>query len=423
MAYTELHVYDFDNTLVYSLPYDPDGARSKWIIYVINDVVKSYAKGNPEKFSGIDYNKFDVSPDVARDEDQNNRYELTYDSKPVSSELFSSFNSKVRSLFELGNELHGTTTPSSYYIKPDVRWYDNSKSISGDLITSTANAFKKSIANKQAYVVVLTGRRNTPELQSAVQNMLHKNNLFPKELHLSPGGSTFKFKINVIENILKERPTIKKIVMWDDRMSQISRFDNYFKNKGIDCKIHIVKHEQLKEFIIKLLESTNSGTLKPQEIIFTIGIPGSGKSTWIRKHFTNKQDNYVIVSPDELREKVLGSVNAQENGGMIWGIARSNVLKALYHGKNVVFDATNTVSRNRRKLIEYFRDNFKNNKLVFKAVVFPIELDVAKKRVKKDIERDMNRANVPENVIDRMYSQLQGGLSSLKDDFDEVEYV
>ena len=416
--YTELHVYDFDSTLVKNKPYDSNGKNSRWLIYILNDVIKSYVKKNQEKFKDIDSSKFKLG-EIVSDLDQNNRYEILYDGERLSDNLYKSFNSKVRSLIEKGSKVGGTANADSYYIEQDVHWYESANSITDDVIQTTVSSFRKSVANSNVYVIVLTGRKDMPALRKAVKNVLQKHNLKPDALFLSPGGSTFKFKIGVIEDLLSKFQTINKVVMWDDRMSQIKKFDEYFSSKDIEYKMNFVKKEQLKEFISKLLE--NDGVGNTQEVIFTVGIPGSGKSSWVKKYYSNNKD-YVIVSPDELRKELLGSIDAQQSGGYVWRVASEQIIKNLRAGKNVILDATNTVSRNRRKLIEFIRETHKAP-IVFKALVFEIDTKTAKVRVKNDIEKGIERSNVPEDVIDRMHSQLQQSTSSLSSEFDIVEYI
>ena len=421
--YTELHVYDFDSTLVKNKPYDNDGKNSRWLTYILNDVVKSYVRKNPEKFKDIDYHKFELG-EIVQDLDQNNRYEIIYDGESLSDDLYGLFNNKVRSLIEKGTKVEGTANPDSYYVEQDVHWYESANSILDEVITSTASSFRKSIANKNAYVIVLTGRKNIPALRKAVKTILQRHNLNPDELFMSPGGSTFKFKIGVIEDLLGRFPTINNVIMWDDRMSQIKKFDTYFANKKeIEYKMNFVKKEQLKEFISKVSKLLEDSELSEsvQEVIFAVGIPGSGKSSWLKKHFGNNPD-YVIISPDELRKELLGDINAQQSGGYVWKVASGQIIKNLFASKNVILDATNTVAHNRKRLISFIKETYKNP-LQFSALVFEIDTNTAKARIKKDVEKGVERSNVPPEVVDRMYSQLQQSISSLQTEFDVVENI
>tara|TARA_Y100000310_G_C20543330_1_gene744394 strand:+ start:179 stop:994 length:816 start_codon:yes stop_codon:yes gene_type:complete len=262
--YTELHIYDFDNTLFSTRHYDEnDGVNSKWIQYILNDGIKSFVKARPERFKHkVHTNKFSVNSNPVHDYDQNNRYEVLYDEKPWTAELYKSFNNKIRSNIQLGQNIGGDTNKKSYYIKVDPRWYYTSKNFTGgDIIWQpTGNALKKSLAQSNIYTIILTGRRDTTELRLAIKSILKKNLLMPDELHLSPGGSTAQFKITTIENILNRHPAIHTLIFWDDRRSQADKFRAYFNNKkNINFSINMVnrKREHLKEFVTRVVKSFN----------------------------------------------------------------------------------------------------------------------------------------------------------------------
>lgn len=145
----------------------------------------------------------------------------------------------------------------------------------------------------------------------------------------------------------------------------------------------------------------------------TIGIPGSGKST-----FLNKFPKDIIVSPDRIRAKI-SNINDQTKNNIVWKIALDNVVDLLNSGSDAILDATNVVSKNRSNFIK----SLKNNvfiKFRTAAIVFNISTAIAKKRIKNDIMANVNRADVPDHVIDRMYSQLTDGYNNIKIQFDSV---
>jgi len=261
--YTELHVYDFDNTLFSTRHYDDNGGvNAMWIQYILNDGIKPYATSRPERFSApIDPDKFSINSNPEYDYDQNHRYEVLYDNIPWSEELYMSFNGKIRSNIQPGSDVGGSADKESYYIKVDPKWYYTSKNFSGgDIIWNpTGNEFKKSVAQSDVYTIVMTGRRNTTDLKTAIASILKKNSLVPDELHLSPGGSTAIFKISTIENILKKNPSVATLVFWEDRYSQADKFKAHFDSNELDVSINMVNRErkQLREFVTRVVESLN----------------------------------------------------------------------------------------------------------------------------------------------------------------------
>lgn len=85
-------------------------------------------------------------------------------------------------------------------------------------------------------------------------------------------------------------------------------------------------------------------------IIFMIGPPASGKSTW-GKNFAQKV-GAVYISTDELRAKVGKGESDQSVNPQVYMIATQKVQRALAQGKHVVLDATNIDRSARRTFIK-----------------------------------------------------------------------
>jgi predicted kinase len=134
------------------------------------------------------------------------------------------------------------------------------------------------------------------------------------------------------------------------------------------------------------------------EFIMLIGIPGSGKSTWISNF--NKNNKYIVVSPDLIRKEITGNISDQSQNSKVWFETKKRVIDYLKNGKNVILDATMTSSVNRRDFIK----DLPQSKL--KAKVFYVDPNISKERIKNDIDYGKDRANVPPEVIDKMYDDL-----------------
>jgi len=145
-------------------------------------------------------------------------------------------------------------------------------------------------------------------------------------------------------------------------------------------------------------ENSDSSEALPL-LILPIGIPGSGKSWWIRNTFNST--DFIIVHPDKIREEVTGSISNVSQDDIVWKLVKERVSEALEQGKNVILDATNVNGNNRRKLIK----ELPSSKL--KAKLFKITPKKAKKRIKKDIESGRNRSHVPDHIVDRMYRSFK----------------
>jgi predicted kinase len=86
--------------------------------------------------------------------------------------------------------------------------------------------------------------------------------------------------------------------------------------------------------------------MEPNELILTVGLPRSGKSTWAIAQ------GLPVVNPDAIRLALHGQAFLKDAEEMVWAIAMYMV-KALFlagHGK-VILDATNTTKARRDKWI------------------------------------------------------------------------
>lgn len=117
------------------------------------------------------------------------------------------------------------------------------------------------------------------------------------------------------------------------------------------------------------LETTYSyGTITDQSLpkfVMMWGIPGSGKSTYIEKHFG---DDYTVVSSDIMREELYGDVNDMDHNSEVFDAMRVRTINTLHRGKNVVYDATNLVYKRRVALLNEIK-KIKCTKIIHCMVV------------------------------------------------------
>ena len=146
--------------------------------------------------------------------------------------------------------------------------------------------------------------------------------------------------------------------------------------------------------------------IKTPFVIVLIGPPLSGKSTWIRKNFLEKDIEVTIISRDDILMEMsdtddysdaFNTVSQKEVDAEL----QRRLVDAADNGKNAIIDMTNMTSKRRRHNLEYFGDEF--TKI---AVIFPIlEWDEYKRR--NDKRKSEENKWIPEHVIKRMIGTYQ----------------
>jgi predicted kinase len=134
------------------------------------------------------------------------------------------------------------------------------------------------------------------------------------------------------------------------------------------------------------------------KLIMMIGIPGSGKSSWLAKQRLDPLF-FSIFSPDATRKQLFGDISDQSHNIVVWNSLKYKVGIDLSRGKSVIIDATNVNTAHRRNFIQ----NLPPCKL--QAKLFPADPAQCYARILEDLERKKDRSNVPEETVFRMYGE------------------
>lgn len=126
--------------------------------------------------------------------------------------------------------------------------------------------------------------------------------------------------------------------------------------------------------------------------LMLVGLPGSGKSTYIEKYC----ENCTVHSSDAIREELSGDINNQDINAQVFKTLHKRIKADLIAGKNTVYDATNISWKRRKAFLQELSsiDCWKDCILI----ATPFELCVER--------NNLRERKVPYFVIERMYKNF-----------------
>ena len=149
------------------------------------------------------------------------------------------------------------------------------------------------------------------------------------------------------------------------------------------------------------------------KVIIMMGIPGSGKTTWIDENLPYEEFPDVI-SPDDLRKRLSGDASDQSRNTEVFGMAHARLKWLLLHGHNAVWDATNITADARKQIRMICKEYKATTQLVIMGTPYEVccERNAARERV------------VPIHAMERMEDQFAEALGDLDPAaYNEVTYV
>ncbi len=139
-------------------------------------------------------------------------------------------------------------------------------------------------------------------------------------------------------------------------------------------------------------------------LYLTIGVIGSGKSTWARKTVEDNK-NTIIINRDSLRQMIYGKYHfIPKIESLIKEIVLKNIDVAFKNGFDIIVDETNLTMGKRKEIIENIR---KNTDIEFRYyyIYFPYQSGGVERRM-EDNSRGYKREKWQE-VFDGMIKRIE----------------
>jgi len=175
----------------------------------------------------------------------------------------------------------------------------------------------------------------------------------------------------------------------------------------------MMKTSTTKQRLFEIMERVDPNfTQNKPKFIIPIGISGSGKSHWIK---SLEGQGFEVVSPDEIRRELTGSISDQTRNKDVFPIAFQRTIDFLNAGKSVIFDATNVGSYHRKQMLDTFKEKVSIEFDAF-AKVFDVDPEISKERIRKDIEGGVDRSDVPPEAVDRQHQNFTNDLDKIEAD-------
>lgn len=109
------------------------------------------------------------------------------------------------------------------------------------------------------------------------------------------------------------------------------------------------------------------------EIYVLVGLPGSGKSTWTRNFLANVNNPFVVLSTDDVIERIAKEKNSSYNQAIKEHYneadkeMKQTAKNALKDKINVIWDQTNVGSNKRRKILSQVPKDYRKVAVVFEV--------------------------------------------------------
>jgi predicted kinase len=157
------------------------------------------------------------------------------------------------------------------------------------------------------------------------------------------------------------------------------------------------------------------------KFIMLVGLPGSGKSTWISHFVSKSSEEWVVLSTDDIIDKMAQDANKTYSEIFkdvdFRAVQRqfdAKLRQAINNRANIIWDQTNTSSKARKKKLSSIPDYYETA-----AVVFEVPDDVLKQRLAKRSQE--TGKHIPDKVVSDMFANYEP--PSKSEGFKTIHYI
>lgn len=144
-------------------------------------------------------------------------------------------------------------------------------------------------------------------------------------------------------------------------------------------------------------------------LIVTVGLPGSGKTSWVDDFIAENQGQAIdVISSDRIREEIFNDIEDQNHNGEVFDLMKRRTKESLSQGHIAIYEATNISSKRRRALLNELKKYYDKAICLFKY----------KRLSACQIDNEERDREVPSDVIDRMYRNFE--IPHKNEGFDEI---
>lgn len=133
------------------------------------------------------------------------------------------------------------------------------------------------------------------------------------------------------------------------------------------------------------------------KIYLTVGVSGSGKSHFAKRYCS--AFNAVELNLDNFRKKISGDISNQNVTFEAIKLRDKELIAHLAGGHNVMLSDTNLHA----KSINDIAKKFPYNDVEVFFITDSENVKLCKDRIADDLANDVDRSNVPDEVVDRQY--------------------